>query len=236
MENRQIRPTVVKQVLWLGLVAALVVLAVSACGGGGGSGGSAEEQREEAKARALPEGGPLRPGLYTTKKFEPSLSFDVVGDGWQIEIPEAPDVVDIGRGQEEFGFFNVREVYDPNDFAAIDPAPEDMVVWLQAHPHLEAEKPSQVSVGGVSGQQFDALISDVPSRSHEVCGYRCVLLFPTSPAWDFAPEEGTKYRIIVLEDVGGETVTIAFGGPAVDFEELLPEAQKMLDTVEWKGA
>jgi len=73
MEDRQIRPTVVKQALWLGLVAALVVLALSACGGGGGSGGSAEEQREEAKARALPEGGPLRPGLYTTKKFEPSL-------------------------------------------------------------------------------------------------------------------------------------------------------------------
>ena len=75
MEERQIRPTVVNQALWLGLVAALVVLAASARGsdGGGGSGGSAEEQREEAKARALPEGGPLRPGLYTTKKFEPSL-------------------------------------------------------------------------------------------------------------------------------------------------------------------
>jgi hypothetical protein len=47
---------------------------------------------------------------------------------------------------------------------------------------------------------------------------------------------GTKYRFIVLEDIGGETVTIAFGGPAVDFEEFLPEAQDMLDTVEWKGA
>jgi hypothetical protein len=52
MEERQIRPTVVKQALWLGLVAALVVLALSACGsdGGGSSGGSAEEQREETKA------------------------------------------------------------------------------------------------------------------------------------------------------------------------------------------
>jgi hypothetical protein len=228
----------VGRVLSLGLLVVLVVLAVSACGGGGEAKKhqeEAEKQEEEAKARTLPEGGPVRPGLYTTKKFEPPLSFSVVSDGWQIEIPEAPDVVDIGRGQVEFGFFNVRKVYDPNEFAAVDPAPEDMVVWLQGHPHLEAEKPSQVSLGGVTGQQFDALASDVPSRSYEVCGYRCVLLFPTSPAWDFAPEEGTKYRFIVLEDVRGETVTIAFGGPAVDFEEFLPEAQKMLDTVEWKG-
>ena len=227
---------------------ALVLALLAGCGGGGGQPQQEEaaEQRERnpqpqqeeegaAKARTLPEGGPLRPGLYTTKKFEPALSFSVVGDGWQIEIPEAPDVLVIGRGQEEFGFFNVREVYDPNELAALEPAPEDMVAWLQKHPHLEAEKPSQVSVGGVTGQQFDALASDVPSNSYEVCGFRCVLLFPTSPGWDFAPAEETKYRFIVLEDVGGETVTIAFGGPAVDFEEFLPEAQEMLDTVEWKG-
>ena len=48
--------------------------------------------------------------------------------------------------------------------------------------------------------------------------------------------EEEKDRVIVLEDVEGETVTILFGGPAVDFEEFLPKAQKLLDTVEWESA
>ena len=42
-------------------------------------------------------------------------------------------------------------------------------------------------------------------------------------------------RFIVLEDVGGERVTIAWEAPAADFEEFLPEAQEVIDTVEWKG-
>ena len=43
-------------------------------------------------------------------------------------------------------------------------------------------------------------------------------------------------RFIVLEDIGGERVTIAVEAPAVDFEEFLPKAQKVIDTVEWEGA
>jgi hypothetical protein len=104
------------------------VVAVSACGGGGGE----ANKQEEAKVRPLPqgEGVALRPGAYTSKKFEPPLSFSVLGDGWQVEIPEAPDVLDISKGEQEFGFFNVRYVYDPDELAAQNPAPEDMVGWL----------------------------------------------------------------------------------------------------------
>jgi len=50
-----------------------------------------------------------------------------------------------------------------------------------------------------------------------------------------ARSESDIYRFIVLDNVEGETVTIFFGGPAVDFEELLPKAQKVLNTVKWKG-
>ena len=210
------------------------VVAVSACGGGGGE----ANKQEEAKVRPLTqgEGVALRPGPYTSKKFEPPLSFSVLGEGWQVEVPEAPDVLDISRGEQEFGFFNVRNVYDPNEFAAQQPAPEDMVAWLQEHPNLEAEKPSQVSVGGVRGQQLDVVATDVPSKSIQFCGFPCVLLLPTSEGFNFVIAEEAKHRFIVLEDVRGETVIVAFGAPAVDFEEFLPEAQKMLKTVEWKGA
>ena len=42
-------------------------------------------------------------------------------------------------------------------------------------------------------------------------------------------------RVIVLEDLEGETVTIGFFSPASEFEEFVPEAQKVIDTVKWRG-
>ena len=47
--------------------------------------------------------------------------------------------------------------------------------------------------------------------------------------------EKEKLRFIIPGNVGGERITIALPTPAADFEEFLPRAQKVLDTVEWKG-
>ena len=43
-------------------------------------------------------------------------------------------------------------------------------------------------------------------------------------------------RLIVLEDVKGETVTIGFVSRATEFDEFAPEAQKVIDTVKWRGS
>ena len=40
---------------------------------------------------------------------------------------------------------------------------------------------------------------------------------------------------IVLEDVGGDTVVMGFVGRADEFDGYAPEAQKVLDTVRWRG-
>jgi hypothetical protein len=45
--------------------------------------------------------------------------------------------------------------------------------------------------------------------------------------------KGYDYRALVLEDVKGETVIIGVGGLASNFDELLPEAQKVLDILKW---
>ncbi len=42
--------------------------------------------------------------------------------------------------------------------------------------------------------------------------------------------------MIILEDVQGERVTIDFGSLATEFDEFAPKAEKVLDSVEWKGA
>ena len=219
-------------VLRLGFVASFVVLSTCACGGEGGGGGG---EQGEPQTHAIPkEGKLLSPGEYATKLFEPAFSFSV-GEGWVSLTTEKPDAVVLGEanGPTLIGFLNVEKVFDPNEpKGELRPAPEDMVAWLQEHPRLDAEDPSRVSVGGISGQQFDAIASE-PAKSATFCAEPCVPLFAirTDTFWVGKSE---KYRFIVLDDVEGQTVTIFFGGPAVEFDESLPKAQKVLGTIKWK--
>jgi hypothetical protein len=114
--------------------------------------------------------------------------------------------------------------------------PKDMVSWFQQHPYLQTSKPEPVTVGGVKGEQFDVVVEDVPEDYSGVCGADCVDLFSTSTGSPICQPEEAKVRVTVLEDVKGETVTIGFASPITEFEEFLPEAQKVLDSVEWGGS
>ncbi len=225
-----------KLVPWLGLlVATSLVLAVGACGGG-------PADKDQSEARQIPKkyGKPLRPGEYQTRVFEPGLSFSVA-KGWTAALPETPDAVALAEqnGPTLIGILNVEKVYDPSDpEGPLKPAPDDMVDWLQDHPRLEVEPPSRVSVGGISGQQFDAIASDPTNggpKDLKYCSEPCVPLFLITNS-NFWVGKSEKYRFIVLDDVEGQEVTIFFGGPAVEFDESLPKAQKFLDTVKWEGA
>lgn len=48
--------------------------------------------------------------------------------------------------------------------------------------------------------------------------------------------EAHKRRVIVLEDVKGMTVTIAFSSHADRFDEFISEAQKVVDSVKWTSS
>jgi hypothetical protein len=214
----------VRQALRLGLLVALVVLAMSACGG---------DKQQESRPRPLPEDEKaLRPGVYRSEEFEPSLSFRV-GKGWTNSPPEASDALFIAHGETTgLGFANAQEVYKPTKLNIVD-APEDMVGWFQRHPYLQTDKPEPVTVGGVKGVQFDVVV-EVPEDYSGVCGSDCVGLFRLSTGFPVSQVEGDKVRLIVLEEVKGETVTIGFVSPATEFDEFAPEAQKVIDTVEWR--
>jgi hypothetical protein len=224
--------------LGLGLLAVLVALLVtSACGGG----------EKESKARPLPEDEKaLRPGTYRSEEFKPSLSFHV-GKGWSsppLEASEASDDLDLYRGQTAgLGFFNVQDVYKPTrtGSAIVVDAPKDMVGWLQQHPYLQTSKPEPVRVGGVKGVQFDVVLGDLPQTYNGTCSSlvgnpNCVDLFRLSTGAPILLVEGDKASAIVLEDIEGETVTIGFVSRASEFGEFAPEAQKVLDSVEWRGS
>src|SRR3712207_829119 len=146
----------VKQALRLGLLATLVVLALSACGGG---------QEQADGPRPLPEDEKaLRPGEYRSEEFKPSLSFRV-GKGWSSTPSEASDLLHIMRGETAGLIFAViNEVYKPSRTGSPDvvEVPKNLVGWLQHHPYLQTSKPEPITVGGVKGKQFDVVVEDLP--------------------------------------------------------------------------
>lgn len=226
----------------VGVLSAVFILVAGACGSG--DDGSADqrtraERTAEAGARTIPgPNEPLPAGEYATSLFTPGLTFAVVGEGWRVRYPELPDVFDIGQAASGIGFLNVRTVFDPSRAAeeVEKSAPQDMVAWIRQHPNLDADEPSPVTVGGVSGTRLDVGVSSAPKDYPKHCSLPCVPLFQLSDQVSFWMGEGERYRVIVLEGVTGETVTIAIGGPAEEFETFFPKAQEVLDSVEWKEA
>ena len=223
-----------RTLLRLAAAMALVLALVVGCGGGGGQPPQGEE---EAKVRGVPEYGDLRPGKYETDEFEPAFSFEVVGEGWIVGGAEEPGILDMRQGVKGgvLSFINEQKVFDPSRLRELNtaPAPEDMVTWLRRHPYLETEQPEPATVGGVKGERLDAVVADVPASE---CGDACLGLFQVSLEIDWVAFEKEKLRFIVLEDVGGERVTIALETRAADFGEFLPKAQEVIDTVQWRDS
>jgi hypothetical protein len=232
--------------LLLAAAMALVLTLVVGCGGGGGQPlqQEAAEQRErnpqpqqeEAKTRKLPDYGEIAPGKYVTDEFKPAFSFEVVNQGWVVGGYEERGVLDMRQGAEGpiLSFVNEQRVYDPRrprDLVAVS-APEDLAGWLRRHPYLQTDEPRPATVGGVKGVWFDATVADVPASE---CGETCLGLYEVSPDIDWVLYEEERVRFIVLEDVGGERVTIGVEVPAAGFDEFLSEAQGVIDTVQWEG-
>jgi len=218
----------------------ILPLVLTACGGGG----SAQEEQAK-KVHHIPEdsqtyeGEPLPAGRYVTEEFKPTM-FSTLDKGWTrggAELRDAWDLRDIENDALWLVFTSAEEVYDPNGSGGlkITPAPKDMAAWLQANPYLKPEESKPTSVGGEKGVQFDAIVAGAPTSSE--CP-ACVVDLPLFHYSDGSPagvEKGEKIRFIVLEDVKGQTVTVFVEAPVSGFEEFLPEAQKVIESVEWKG-
>ena len=219
--------------LVVGLLATLLVSAVSACGGAGG--------QEQAKGRPLPQDPQaLSPGEFHSVKFKPALSFKV-GKGWSNTANQLSGYIELGQ-QGEIGnltFANVKEVYKPGTTDVVD-APKDLVGWLQHHPYLKTSKPQPVTLGGVKGEQLDVLVEGMPEDYYGLCGEGvsdCVDIAPVSNDQAAAYfKEVNKRRVFVLEDVKGDTVMIWFAGPPETFDKFAPKAQKVVDSVKWSGS
>jgi hypothetical protein len=228
------RRRTLRRALGLVMLAALVAVALAACGG----------IEKETKPRPLPEDDKaLQPGEYRSEEFEPSLSFRV-GNGWTNVPPESSEFLALRRGaMGGVYFFRVKEVYEPARMGMpnVVEAPKDpkgWVAWGRHHPYLRTSEPEQVEVGGVEGKRIEVVVGDLPEDYRGRCGTDCVDIgrvegVPPLKNDIFAPEDA-KERVTFL-DVEGETVTISITSRAIVFEDFVPEAQKVLDSVEWRG-
>jgi hypothetical protein len=237
-----------RALLGVGLLMGLI-LVLSGCGSGA-----------QAQGRKIPENNtlqtkakPLPPGKYVSDEFRPAMSFRL-REGWSAWEPaETAGLQPASQGFLEtrnsltffpkggelawIEFMVAQKVYKVVSSYEVktEPAPEDMVSWLQNNPNLEAENPEPVSVGGVKGREFDAVPSRVPQDYYGDCRKPCLPLIK-STGFSIEMAENDRARFIVLDDVEGKRVTIGIIAPAVKFDEFLAKAQKVLDTVQWGGS
>jgi hypothetical protein len=197
-----------------------------------------EQQTENLGLTIMPDGS-VHAGHYVTGEFigdeglGPTLSFNV-GKGWERDPRVLPMNGELFLNGPEGGqliFMTPLHVFDTSNLSKpqkVD-APEDAdkwVTWFHKHPRLETSKPFRVRIGDASGRGIDV------TAPPDLCPYGrpCIPLYygPTQIAiWS-----GWKDRIVIV-DVEGRRVVIDISAPADKFDEFLPEAQKVLDTVEW---
>jgi hypothetical protein len=206
-----------------------------------------EKQTSTLEGATMPHGT-----VVFSAEFEPALSFSLseewYEEEWQVFwAEESPDFI-FRYGPEGGGlnFTNPLHVFDPSDPSAPKelPAPENAQEWLswfQRHPNLDISKPVPASVGDASGKRIDVTVTSTPENyPRSLCiGQPCVPLYPLTSesregtTW-ITVDEGYKDRFVIV-DVHGETVLIDASAPTDKFDEFLPKAQKVLDSVEWKG-
>jgi hypothetical protein len=234
----------------------MLLLGLSACGGGSAQKEdqavqnekrsaekrSAEKEKQEDKVHRIPEdtetyeGEPLPAGRYVTEEFRPTMSFSL-GKGWTRGGPELRDAWDIREVDNDgnwLGFLNAEEVYKPNGSGGLEvaPAPRDMIAWILTNPFLDSEEPRPVSVGGEKGMQVDALVVKAPKEpACSECPDLGLVYESAGATWGV--NKGEKLRFIVVEDVGGQTVTVIEETTPAGFKEFTARAQRVLDSVKW---
>lgn len=227
----------------VGGVCLLVLLAVAV----GLVARSGDGAKPAAPAQPLPDrAGPIAPGRYHTAVLQPAIDFTVEA-GWALGEPEAADVLFLKRtgGEQpaaELTVLSVGRVFPGDrtyqgaaDYVAAgagEPAPPNLLTWLQRHPRLKVSTPSETSVGGAAAARVD--IEAVSPYRSDVCVGQCVALFQLHA-------EPGQYRLVKLDQgetmrlyivqVDGRTVVVSVVVPTEALGSVTPSVDAVVKTI-----
>lgn len=177
----------------------------------------------------LPDSGVIPPGTYATN-LEPKMTFTAASSGWEVDV-DTPGWVGMEFPLPEgllgtLSIVRVAKVFDPrHDGELIDP-PKDLAGWIGKLPGLElVAPPTPVRVGGIEGEQLDALIGPEDVGVGPISGAHVGNGFFKNAA----------VRIIVVS-VDGQDVQISFApdeAGSKHFQAAVSFVQPLIDSITW---
>ena len=84
--------------------------------------------------------------------------------------------------------------------------------------------------------QSNVIVKDVPEDYYGECSSNCGGIFRIGRAYPISPSKSSKTMKRALSSVKGERVLMGFAALASQFNEFAPEAQKVIDSVQWRGS
>ena len=167
-----------------------------------------------------PTTAPTQEGLttFSPKTFNLPITLSY-GPEWRVD-EEYSDLVTLGYKGHDAGvsFINVKNAKIADGIAF----PDDFVTWIQSPDSLfQVVDSKSVLVGGIQGIWINATYT---------CGNKKIWIMLSRTGWGCA--NGEPIGFIYLDDVYGERVLIQIiPSDDKDYEFIVEEAQKVLDTV-----
>lgn len=182
--------------------------------------------------------GPLEPGTYQTKMFNPPITYtvpagwtnfeDLFGSFLLFEQRDSQDA-DMAGGSYLGIYRNVRAAAANCDEApqpGIGATPQAMVSWFRTVPHLIVSKPKKVSVGGLTGLQVDVSAGRKTDNCH----------FGGHPAIPLIVGDGTSSSLhhVAVKEIDVRLIILAWQEGNVTLE--ITNAKEQHSAVEYRAA
>lgn len=233
------------------VAASALAVAGAACSGGnavtapsGTPSGSEAPSSTSEPFTPIPEGQSLMdPGSYMAQT-QPNITLTTTTPWYG--AANVPGFVVMGQldhfPYSELFLANIEEVVrnpgDPGDPLKLRPTPDDLLAWLVDPAGMEVVgEVVPVEIDGFSGQQADLRVrSDAGCAPEHTRPFpeACLLFFTTPPEPPvFAFSKGVVYRITVLPDVTGETLTLLYTDYAQRFDERVEVADEVVRSIEF---
>lgn len=233
------------------LVRVGIAMLLAGCAGGGPSTDPAGETSAPGTSPSVapapvPEGQSLMdPGSYVAN-VEPNAVITTTSSWYG--AANGPGFVVFGQLDRfpyaELYLMNIDEVIeqpgDPGNPWKTVPAPDDLFTWFVERTGAEAVgEPVAVEIGGYQGRQADIR---VPHRAG--CAPKSTLPFPEACRLIFAIEgeppvfslsPWMRYRLVVLPDVEGRTVTILYSDDPQGFPDRVQVADEVIRSITFDG-